>query len=190
MYLVVGLGNPGVKYLKNMHNMGFMAIDILADNLGLEFNKKGFKGVYSLCDINGEKVMLLKPHTYMNLSGDSVVEAVNFYKISTEKVIVIYDDLDIDIGSLRIREKGSSGTHNGMRDIVKKLSSDKFPRIRVGTKPNNDSREIIDYVLSDIKKQDENVFKEVLKAAADSAEMFIKGKSLEEIMRKYNGKIC
>ena len=190
MYLVVGLGNPGVKYLKNMHNMGFMAIDILASNLGLEFNKKGFKGVYTLANINGEKAMLLKPHTYMNLSGDSVVEAMNFYKIPSEKVIVIYDDLDIEIGSIRIRERGSSGTHNGMRDIVKKISTDNFPRIRVGTKPNGDSLEIIDYVLSDIKKQDESVFNKVLKAAADSAEMFIKGKSLEEIMRKFNGKIC
>ena len=190
MYLVVGLGNPGAKYLKNMHNMGFMAIDILASNLGLEFNKKGFKGVYSLSDINGEKVMLLKPQTYMNLSGDSVIEAVNFYKIPLSNVIVVYDDLDIEIGSIRIREKGSAGTHNGMRDIVKKLGADNFPRIRVGTKPNNDSREIIDYVLSDIKKQDESIFKEVLKAASNSLEMFIKGKSLEEIMRKYNGKIC
>ncbi len=190
MYLVVGLGNPGAKYLKNMHNMGFMAIDILANNLGLEFNKKGFKGVYSIFDINGEKVMLLKPHTYMNLSGDSVLEAVNFYKIPSEKIIVVYDDLDIEIGSLRIRERGSAGTHNGMRDIVKKLNTDNFPRVRVGTKPNEDNRGIIDYVLSDIKKQDESVFKLVLKAASDSLEMFIKGKSLEEIMRKYNGKIC
>ncbi len=190
MQLVVGLGNPDAKYLKNMHNMGFMAIDILADNLGVEFNKKGFKGVYSLTNINGEKVMLLKPHTYMNLSGDSVLEAMNFYKIEPENLIVVYDDLDIEIGSLRIREKGSSGTHNGMRDIVKKINSENFARVRVGIKPNNDSREIVDYVLSDIKKQDEETFKQVLKNASSALEMFIKGKSLEEIMRRYNGKIC
>ncbi len=190
MYLVVGLGNPDVKYLKTMHNMGFMAIDILAENLGLQFNKKGFKGVYAQASVGGEKAILLKPQTYMNLSGDSVLEIANFYKIEPKNILVIYDDLDIEIGSIRIREKGSAGTHNGMRDIVKKLSSDSFPRVRIGTKPNGDSREIIDYVLSDIKKADEEIFKRVLKTAAESAEMFIKGKSLEEIMRKFNGKVC
>ncbi len=190
MYLVVGLGNPDVKYLKTMHNMGFMAIDILAEKLGLEFNKKGFKGVYAQANIGGEKVVLLKPYTYMNLSGDSVLEIANFFKIEPQDILVIYDDLDIEIGSIRIREKGSAGTHNGMRDIVKKLGTDKFPRIRIGTKPQNDSREIIDYVLSDIKKGDEKIFNKVLTSAAEGAEMFIKGKSLEEIMRKYSGKIC
>ncbi|MBR2377126.1 MAG: aminoacyl-tRNA hydrolase [Clostridia bacterium] len=190
MYLVVGLGNPDVKYLKTMHNMGFMAVDILADKLGVEFNKKAFKGVVAETFIGGEKAILLKPYTYMNLSGDSVIEALNFYKIPLEKMLVIYDDLDIEIGSIRIREKGSAGTHNGMRDIVKKVSSENFARVRVGIKPNNDSRGIIDYVLSDIKKADEKTFKEVLTKAAEAGECFIKGNSLEEIMRKYNGKIC
>ena len=102
----------------------------------------------------------------------------------------MYDDLDIEIGSLRIREKGSSGTHNGMRDIVKKINSENFARVRVGIKPTENNKEIVDYVLSDIKKQDEATFKEVLKSASQALEMFIKGKSLEEIMRRYNGKIC
>lgn len=190
MYLVVGLGNPDVKYLKTMHNMGFMAVDILADKLSVQFNKKAFKGVVAETFVNGEKVVILKPHTYMNLSGDSVIEALTFYKIPLEKMLVIYDDLDIEIGAIRIREKGSAGTHNGMRDIVKKISSENFARVRVGIKPRNDSRQIIDYVLSDIKKDDEATFKEVLSKSAEVAEAFIKGKSLEEIMRKYNGKIC
>lgn len=190
MYLIVGLGNPDLKYLKTMHNMGFMAIDVLASNLNLTFNKKGFKGVYCLTTINGEKVILLKPTTYMNLSGDSVLEAMSFYKIPPENVLVTYDDLDIEIGSIRVREKGSSGTHNGMRDIVKKINSQDFPRIRIGIKPKNDSREIVDYVLSDIKKEDEETFKIVLKASADAMNMFANGKNLDEIMRKYNGKLC
>ncbi len=190
MYLVVGLGNPDNKYLKTMHNMGFMSVDALAKMMGFEFNKKGFKGVYSQITVNGEKAIILKPQTYMNLSGDSVQEVISYYKIPLENVIVIYDDLDIDIGSIRIREKGSSGTHNGMRDIVKKLGSENFSRIRIGIKPQNDSRQIIDYVLSDIKKDDEEVFSKVLQKTAEASKMFIEGKKLDEIMRKYNGKIC
>lgn len=187
MYLIVGLGNPDAKYLKTMHNMGFMAIDILANKLGVEFNKKGFKGVYAMTTIGGEKVILLKPLTYMNLSGDSVQEALSFYKIPRKNLLVLYDDLDINIGSIRIRAKGSAGTHNGMRDIVSKIGGEDFPRVRIGTKPINDSRGIIDYVLSDIKKEDEEVFKKVLTKSADAGYDFASGKSLEEIMCKYNG---
>ncbi len=187
MYLIVGLGNPDAKYLKTMHNMGFMAIDILASKLGVEFNKKGFKGVYAMTTIGGEKVILLKPLTYMNLSGNSVQEALSFYKIPHSNLLVMYDDLDINIGSVRIRAKGSSGTHNGMRDIVSKIGGEDFPRVRIGTKPVNDSRGIIDYVLSDIKKEDEEVFKKVLNKSADAGYDFASGKNIEEIMCKYNG---
>ena len=187
MYLIVGLGNPDVKYLKTMHNMGFMAIDMLADKLGVDFNKKGFKGVYAMTTVKGEKVILLKPMTYMNLSGSSVQEALAFYKIPRSNLLVIYDDLDINIGSLRIRGKGSSGTHNGMRDIVNKIGGEDFPRIRVGIKPENDSRGIVDYVLSDIKKDDEATFKSVLKKASDACYDYINGKNIEDIMCKYNG---
>ena len=183
MYLIAGLGNPDVKYLKTMHNMGFMAIDMLADKLGVEFNKKGFKGVYGMTTINGEKVILLKPMTYMNLSGSSIQEALAFYKIPRQNLLVVYDDLDINIGSLRIRAKGSAGTHNGMRDIVSKIGGEDFPRIRVGIKPVNDSRGLIDYVLSDIKKDDEAVFKK----ASDACYDYINVKNLEEIMCRYNG---
>ena len=190
MYLVVGLGNPDNKYLKTMHNMGFMSVDALASNMGFEFNKKGFKGIYSQITVKGEKVIVLKPQTYMNLSGDSVQEIVSYYKIPIENIIVVYDDLDIEIGSLRIREKGSSGTHNGMRDLVRKLGTENFARIRVGIKPNNDSRAIIDYVLSDMKKEDEEIFSKVLQKSAEALKMFIEGKKLDEIMRKYNGKVC
>ena len=186
MFLIVGLGNPDDKYLKTMHNMGFMAIDMLAKSLGVEFNKKAFKGIYGQTTINGEKVILLKPLTYMNLSGDCIQEVLSYFKIPTQNMVVIYDDLDINIGSLRIRQKGSSGTHNGMRDIVLKISSQDFPRIRVGIKPTNFMGSTIDYVLSNIKKEDEELFKTVLKNAGEAAYMFASKKGIDNVMNKYN----
>jgi PTH1 family peptidyl-tRNA hydrolase len=190
MYVIVGLGNPDAKYKNTLHNLGFMAVDLLAEKLGVEFNKKGHKGVYALTTVGGEKVALLKPMTYMNLSGECLQSFLNFYKVPTANVVVLYDDLDIDIGSIRIRKSGSAGTHNGMRDIVKKLGSENFARIRVGIKPQNDSRGIIDYVLSDIKKDDEETFLKVFAKTAEALKMFLEGKKLDEIMRKYNGKVC
>ena len=187
MYIVVGLGNPDKKYLNTLHNIGFMAIDKVAEKLGVSFNKKGFKGEYLLTTIGQEKVLLLKPQTYMNLSGESVIEAMNFYKVSPENLIVIYDDLDINIGSLRIRKNGSAGTHNGMRNIVTKIGSTEFPRMRVGIKPENDSRGIIDYVLSDIKKEDKLRFDEVIDKTATAVVSLLKGDSLDVVMNKYNG---
>lgn len=187
MFLVVGLGNPDIKYLKTMHNMGFMAIDMLAYKLNVEFNKKAFKGIVAETYVGGEKVVLLKPLTYMNLSGDSVREAVDFYKIPMEKLIVLYDDLDLPIGSLRVRPKGSSGTHNGMRDIVKKVNSENFARIRIGTKPKNNDIPIIDYVLSNMKKEDEPTFKTVLTKSCDATLEMLHGKTVEEVMCKFNG---
>ncbi len=186
MYLVVGLGNPGVKYLKNLHNLGFMAVELVAEKEGVEFNKKGFKGLYGEKNINGEKVIFLKPQTFMNLSGESVAEISSFYKIPPEKIIVVYDDLDIPIGSLRIRAGGSAGTHNGMRNIVEKLGRQDFPRVRIGTKPEGEYN-IVDYVLSDIKKDDEPRFKISVQKAVLAIEQFIGGGKIEDVMQKYNG---
>jgi PTH1 family peptidyl-tRNA hydrolase len=187
MYVVVGLGNPDKKYLNTLHNIGFMAIDKVAEKLGVTFDKKGFKGEYCITNVNGEKVVLLKPQTYMNLSGESVLAVTNFYKIPVENVIVVYDDLDINIGSLRIRKNGSAGTHNGMRNIVNLLGSQNFPRIRVGIKPENDSRGIIDYVLSDIKQNDKQRFSEVLDKASDAIIAYLKSGNLDVVMNKFNG---
>ncbi|MBO5712656.1 MAG: aminoacyl-tRNA hydrolase [Clostridia bacterium] len=187
MYIVVGLGNPDKKYLNTLHNIGFMAIDKVAEKLGVSFNKKGFKGQYLITTVNGEKVVLLKPQTYMNLSGESVLMAVNYYKVKPENLIVIYDDLDINIGSLRIRKNGSAGTHNGMKNIVSLLGSTEFPRFRVGIKPENDSREIIDYVLSDIKSADVERFNEVLDKTSNAVVSLLKGDSIDVVMNKYNG---
>ncbi len=186
MYLVVGLGNPGLKYLKNLHNIGFMAVELLAEKYGAEFNKKGYKGVYAEKNAGGEKVFFLKPQTFMNLSGESVAEFSSYFRIPPERIIVIYDDVDIAIGCLRVRAGGSAGTHNGMRNIVSHLGTENFPRIRVGTKPERQV-EMIDYVLSDIRKEDEPRFAVSIKAAVAAADDFIRGKSIEEIMCAYNG---
>ena len=187
MYLIVGLGNPDKKYQKNIHNVGFMAIDIIAQKLGVEFNKKAFKGLVAELNYKNQNVILLKPQTYMNLSGDSVKEALSFYKIPTENLIVLYDDLDIPKGSLRIRKSGSPGTHNGMRDIVLKISSQNFIRIRVGTKPENGYKDIIDFVLSDIKKEDQEVYNETLNRSADAVVEILNGVTVENVMNKFNG---
>ena len=186
MFLVAGLGNPGLKYLKNLHNLGFMAVELLAEKNGVSFNKKGFKGEYGEKNIAGEKVVFLKPQTYMNLSGESIRELSSFYKIPVGNIIVIYDDADIPIGSLRIRPSGSAGTHNGMRNIVSCLGSTEFKRIRIGTKPEGDF-DILSYVLSDIKKEDEPKFKISVNKAVDAADELIRGLSVEEVMQKYNG---
>ena len=186
MYLVVGLGNPGVKYLKNLHNLGFMAVELLAEKNGVTFNKKGFKGEYGEKSIGGEKVIFLKPMTYMNLSGESIREISSYYKIPVENIIVIYDDIDIPIGALRIRPSGSAGTHNGMRNIVLNLNSTSFPRVRIGTKPKGEY-DILSYVLSDVKKEDEPLFKISVNKAVDAVNELIRGLSVEEAMQKYNG---
>ncbi|MBO6262754.1 MAG: aminoacyl-tRNA hydrolase [Clostridia bacterium] len=186
MYLVAGLGNPGLKYLKNLHNLGFMAVELLAEKNGVSFNKKGFKGEYGEKNIDGEKVIFLKPQTFMNLSGESVAAVASFYKIPTENIIIIYDDLDIAIGSMRLRPSGSAGTHNGMRSIVQCLGSQNFPRIRIGTKPEGEY-DIINYVLSDVKKEDEPRFKVSVNKAVDAADMLIRGAAVDSVMCKFNG---
>ncbi len=185
MYLVAGLGNPGIKYLKTYHNLGFMAVELLAEKNGVTFNKKGFNGEYGEKKIGGEKVIFLKPQTFMNLSGECIREISAFYKIPPENIIVIYDDVDIPVGTLRIRKSGSAGTHNGMRNIVACLNSTSFPRVRIGTKPNGEY-DLLTYVLSDIRKEDEPLFKISVNKAVDAVDEIISGKAIEDVMQKYN----
>lgn len=184
MIIVAGLGNPDLKYKNNVHNLGFMAIDLLAEKLGVKFDKKGHKGVYALFNYQGEKVMLIKPQTYMNLSGECLSSVVNFYKVPTQNLLVLHDDLDVDKGCLRIRQKGSGGTHNGMKNIVQLLNSQDFPRVRIGCKPQGFMGDTISYVLSDINKSE---YQAVIEKACESALSFIKGERLDLIMNKFNG---
>ena len=187
MFLVVGLGNPDAKYKNNIHNLGFMGIDALAEKLGVTFDKKGHKGEYTVLSVKGEKVALLKPHTYMNASGESVQSLASFYKIPSQNILVIYDDVDIDIGSVRIRAKGSAGTHRGMKSLVQMLGTTDFPRVRIGAKPIEFKGDIIDYVLSNLKPEQKPDFDRAIDRAADACYSFISGERLDLIMNKFNG---
>ena len=185
MYLIVGLGNPEEDYSKTRHNMGFNVINKLAEKYNIEVNKKKFEGLYGDGIIENNKVILLKPQTYMNLSGKSIAQVVNFYKIPLENIIVIYDDVDIDIGLIRIRKQGSSGSHNGMKSVVEELSSEDFARIRVGIgKPKFDN-DMINYVLGAIPEEEQKSLDEGINKAKDAIEEILKN-GIDIAMNKYN----
>ena len=184
MFLIVGLGNPGREYNNTRHNIGFDAIDVIADKYNIEVSRIKFKGVYGEGFVNGEKVILLKPTTYMNLSGESVREVMDFYKLSEEDILIIYDDVSLDVGRIRIREKGSAGGHNGIKSIIANIGTDVFPRIKVGVgKPQGD---LVKHVLGTFSKEDREDLNKVLEAVAMASETIIKGDA-KEAMNKYNG---
>ena len=188
MYLVVGLGNPGRQYEKTRHNMGFDVIDCLVEKhkvpqSGVKFNAMFGKGI-----IGGEKVILMKPLSFMNLSGGPVQEMVNFFKIDPEKeLIVIYDDIDLEPGQLRIRKQGSAGGHNGMKDIIRRLGTDKFVRIKVGVGARPQDWDLADYVLSRFPQEERKVIDESIEAAADAVELAL-AKGIDAAMNQYNKK--
>jgi len=186
MYIIAGLGNPGKKYENTRHNMGFMAIDLLADEYGISVDKLKFKALVGEGRIAGQRVLLMKPQTYMNLSGEAIREAVNFYKIDPEELIVIYDDIDIPTGTFRIRKKGSAGTHNGMRSVVQHLSSDQFPRIRVGI-GSEKPVDLINYVTGGVSKTERELMHGALVKSAKSAAAIIE-KGIDKAMNEYNVK--
>ena len=189
MKLVVGLGNPEDKYKNTFHNLGFMCADKVAEKFGFDFSKEKCRALIAEGRVGTEKVIIAKPLTYMNLSGESVRELISFYKIDLSDVVVIYDDYDLNKGFIRIRESGSAGTHNGMRSIIGLISSEKFARIRVGFKPTEESRvPLINLVLSGINEQDKPLFDKAITAAANAAFDFASGKDIQSVMQKYNGK--
>lgn len=167
MYIIAGLGNPGSKYENTRHNMGFKAIDAMASEFGIDVNRAKFKGLIGEGRIGSEKVILLKPQTYMNLSGQSVREIMNFYKIPEENLIVIYDDFDLPIGSIRVRKSGGPGTHNGMKSVIQELGSRKFPRVRVGIGSSDGST--IQFVIGKVGKDEQQILNEAAEAAASAA---------------------
>ncbi len=184
MIVVAGLGNPDRKYSKNVHNLGFMVIDKVASKLGVSIDKKGHKGLYVSFNFKNENVILIKPQTYMNLSGESIKSVVDFYKVPSQNLLVVYDDIDIDKGSVRIRQKGSGGTHNGMKNIVLHLGTGDFPRVRVGCKPIDFKGSLIDYVLSDVKGEE---IEKAIDRAVDAVISFIGGEKIDVVMNKFNG---
>lgn len=186
MYLIVGLGNPGKEYANTKHNIGFITIDYLEEKHNLKVNKIKHKALVGEGFISHEKVMLIKPQTYMNLSGQSVREAMDYYKIDIENLVVIYDDIDIPMGSLRIRKKGSAGTHNGMRSIIQQLGDDNFPRIRIGIGSDRGQVPLANYVISGFKgKKELRLMEDAVINAASAIETLISD-GLDAAMQKYN----
>ncbi|MCD6300241.1 MAG: aminoacyl-tRNA hydrolase [Dehalococcoidales bacterium] len=190
MKLVVGLGNPGKQYEKNRHNVGFMAIDVFANkhDIGLSVKKK--KALFGKGRFNGEEVILLKPQTFMNLSGEAVLYLASFLKIKSEDIIVVADDSDLPLGMIRIRKNGSSGGHNGIKSLIYSLKTSNFPRVRIGIgRPPEDSRvELSDYVLQDFTEEEFKVIRSILDDVADALYIIITS-SIDQAMNKYNRKI-
>lgn len=184
MFLIVGLGNPGKEYAGTRHNIGFEAIDYIADKYNIELNRIKFKGIFGEGMINGKKVILLKPTTYMNLSGESIREVVNFYKISNEEIIVIYDDISLEVGRLRIREKGSHGGHNGIKSIIANLSSDVFPRVKIGV--GGPKGDLVSHVLGKFSNSEIEILRESIMATAEAV-VTILSRDTKEAMNKFNG---
>ena len=187
MYLIAGLGNPTREYDKTRHNVGFAVIDVLADKYGIDVSDRKHKALCGKGIIEGEKVLLLKPQTFMNLSGESIREAVDYYKIDPEDIIVIYDDISLDPGQLRIRLKGSAGGHNGMKNIIAHLGTQEFPRIKVGVGAKPPKMDLADYVLSRFGAEEQKVMDEAFGQAAEAAVMMMTT-GAERAMNHYNAK--
>lgn len=188
MYVIAGLGNPDKKYEKNRHNMGFDCIDILSEKLGIKVNKSRFRALTGKGKIGSEQVILMKPQTYMNLSGTAVIPALQFYKADPKThLIVIYDDSDLEIGHLRIRKQGSAGGHNGMKNIIALLGGDQeFIRIRVGIGKRPPQMDMVDFVLGRFSKEERKTVDEALERAADCVVDIIE-KGIDKAMNTYNG---
>ena len=188
MYIIAGLGNPGGKYEKTKHNMGFQVIDLLADKYHIEMNQKKHKAICGTGIIEGVKVLLLKPQTFMNLSGESIRDAVDFYKIDPEtELIVIYDDIDLEPGQLRIRKQGSAGGHNGIKDIIRQLGTEKFLRIKVGVGAKPKGWDLADYVLGRFSDEDRKKVNDAIEDAIGAVSMILRGET-DQAMNCYNAK--
>ncbi|MBR0366436.1 MAG: aminoacyl-tRNA hydrolase [Clostridia bacterium] len=188
MYIVAGLGNPGKNYEMTRHNIGFHTIDYIADEVGAKIKKLKYKALYGEAVIGGEKVLLIKPQTFMNNSGESIVEFVSFFKVPIENVIIISDDVSLEAGRIRVRGKGSAGGHNGLKSIIYHLNSDNFPRVRIGVgAPKHEDYDLADYVLGRFGKDEIPLFEDTIKKAYGAVCEII-SRGYESAMNKYNAK--
>ena len=188
MYLIVGLGNPTAKYAKTRHNAGFDVIDAIADKYGIELNLRKGNAFCGTGYIEGQKIMLAKPQTFMNLSGDSVSALVNFYKLDpTQELIVVFDDISLAPGNLRIRKKGSAGGHNGIKDIIAKTGTDQFERVKVGVGEKPAGWDLADHVLGRLSPEDREKFEDAVKDAVDAVSLMVQDRT-DEAMNLYNRK--
>lgn len=184
MYCIIGLGNPGKKYSKTRHNSGFMVVEKLSSQLGASF-KKGFQSEYTQVLHNREKVLLIKPQTFMNLSGEAVLEIVNYFKITPDEILVIYDELDLPLGGLRFRVSGSAGGHKGLTSIIRLLQTDKIARLRLGIGRPPERMPVPDYVLTGFSGAEERIFTDVVSKAAEAALAWI-DKGSDYVMNNFN----
>jgi PTH1 family peptidyl-tRNA hydrolase len=187
MTIIVGLGNPEEKYFKTFHNMGYMAVGDASEILGVKFKKKECESFVAEANVNGEKVILARPLTYMNNSGRAVKQLLAKYKATPQELVVIYDDYDIPKGKIRIRPNGSAGTHNGMRSIIAEIGTSDFKRIRVGIRDEAVNIPIINYVLANVQPEDYQLFIDANHKAAEAAIAFAQGQPTEQVMTKFNG---
>ena len=192
MILIVGLGNPGMKYKNTYHNVGFMAVDALAKKCKVKIAKSECDVLTCKAVYKGVEFVIAKPQTYMNLSGEAVKKLVRAYDVdAARELVVCYDDIDLPIGKLRIREEGSAGTHNGMRNIVKELNTEQFARVRIGTKTDelaNHEVELIDFVLSKVDFANKQVLQQSIDTAVEAFEMIIEGDDIQRIQERVNRK--
>lgn len=187
IWLIAGLGNPGLQYEKTRHNAGFMAADKIAEKYGVQFTKRKFDSIYGEFTLGKTKVLLLKPQTYMNNSGSAVSAAAKFYKIPTDRIIIMFDDISLDVGKLRMRRKGSHGGHNGIKDIIELMGTDEIMRIKIGVgERTNRDYDLKDWVLGKIPAEVLPEFEKALDRAADAAAEIIQN-GIDSAMNKYNG---
>lgn len=185
-WLVVGLGNPGDKYENTRHNAGFMVVDELAERLHVPVQRLKYKALTNTAEVGGKRILLMKPVTYMNLSGEAVGEAARFYKIPSDHVLVIYDDVSLPLGKLRIRDKGSAGGHNGIKNIIAHLGTDVFPRVKVGVgAPSHPDYDMVDWVIGSFSAQERKIVDEALDRALDAAECII-SRGVTEAQNRFN----
>jgi PTH1 family peptidyl-tRNA hydrolase len=183
--LVVGLGNPGPKYAGTRHNVGFDCIDYCAEQVGIELDQSKFKGVFGKGMINGEKVILLKPLTYMNLSGESVRPLMDYFNIDVEDVLIIYDDMDLPVGKIRLRQKGSAGGHNGIKSLIQHLGTPEFKRIRVGVDRPQNGESIVNYVLGTYRPEEREHVEQAIIQSSKAVEAWTT-KTFLEVMNEFN----
>ena len=185
-WLIVGLGNPGQKYEHTRHNMGFLTVDLLAEKAGVKLNKVKFKAAYNILNFAGCKCLVMKPQTYMNLSGEAVREAVQFYKLPADHVLVIYDDISLPVGKLRVRPSGSAGGHNGIKNIIAHLGTQEFPRVKIGVgAPSGGGDEMIDWVIGAPSQAERKILAESFEKAIGAAECIIQ-KGCQQAMNSFN----
>lgn len=188
LFAIVGLGNPGKNYDGTRHNIGFDTVDLLAYRNNIKINKIKFKSVYGEGMIGGKKVILLKPQTFMNNSGMAVLDLYNFYKLPVENIIVIVDDIDIDFATIRIRAKGSAGSHNGLKSVVYHLQSDNFPRVKIGVGKKKENQDLADFVLSRFDKDEREKIDLAVEKAALAVETIL-ADGINKAMNEFNSKI-